>query len=124
MNAPGDRERQLSYDPRTGTYRATVDWGRTDPVSGRVVAVVADVLGVEPSALEPLADSVEPDALDDLFRPRESGGRRADGLVRFRFNGRDVIVDGRGEVVVGRPGIDLFWGDESTDDQFGPSRFD
>lgn len=103
MNAPGDREPQRTYDSWRGTYRATVDWRQADPVSRQVVTAVADVLGVEPAALEPLADRVEPDALDAIFRPRPRGDRRDGGHVRFRFNGREVTVDARGFVVVGRP---------------------
>lgn len=103
MNVPGDRERGTTYNPRTGAYHASVDWRRAEPVSAQVVGTVADVLGVDAAALEPLAERVEPDALDAIFRPRSRGGRRDEGMVRFRFNGRDVLVDGRGFVVVGRP---------------------
>lgn len=106
MNAPGDTEQRPTFDPRTGTYHVTVDWRRTDPVSRRLVSAVATVLEVEETDLEPLTECVDPDALDALFRPRPRAGSRDGGVVQFRFNGRDVVVDGRGHILIRRPGAE------------------
>lgn len=59
-----------------------------------VVDAVAAEMGVDPVALEPLFDVVDPDALDRLFA---SG---VDGSVRFEYHECDVVVYSDGRVTV------------------------
>lgn len=66
-------------------------------LSTAVVEAVADVEDVDPCDLpEPLADAIDPDALDELFRDRPD----VDGQVRFRFCGHTVTVTSDGRVRV------------------------
>lgn len=73
----------------------------TDAVHERIVAGVAALEGVDPTALPPLFDAVDPDALAALFATTESGGRRS-GHVGFTYADHEVRVefDERGDPVV------------------------
>lgn len=78
-----------------GSDRTTVT------VSETVVSSVADALGKDEMAVEPLNDVVDPDALDALFDVRLNGERRATtGRVQFVLDGCEVTVFGDGQVVV------------------------
>lgn len=76
-----------SMDDRTQTFS-----GEKSPTLA-VVETVASVTGTEPTALPPLYDAVNPDALNALF---ESSDSRAttDLQVSFAYNGYDVVVRG------------------------------
>lgn len=68
--------------------------------STAVVEVVADVEDVDPCDLpESLADAIDPDALDELFRDRPS----ADGQVTFQFCEHQVTVTSDNRVTVDDP---------------------
>ncbi|MFA9504840.1 hypothetical protein NP511_18160 [Natrinema thermotolerans] len=73
----------------------------TDAVHERIVAGIAALEGADPTALPPLFDAVDPDALAALFATTESGNRRA-GHVGFTYAGHEVRVefDERGDPVV------------------------
>lgn len=62
--------------------------------SEAVVATVADRAGTEPIALPPLYDSIDPDALDAIFRDDHPG------RVTFSYAGYEVTVCGRDQVTV------------------------
>ncbi|USZ67629.1 hypothetical protein NGM10_12940 [Halorussus salilacus] len=65
-------------------------------VSETVVEAVSAASNLDPAAMDPLAESVDPDALDALFADRYDGTPRLGGVVRFSFSGYDVTVtDGR-----------------------------
>lgn len=82
---------------RTGVYRATHDPDGPATVSDTVIEAVADVAGVDPTnTLIPLADRIDPDALDGLFVDGDG-----DAQVTFSVCGLDVLVrsDGRIRIV-------------------------
>ncbi|WP_123537249.1 HalOD1 output domain-containing protein [Halosimplex salinum] len=68
-----------------------------------VVSAVADVTGNEPTELDPLYWTVDPDALDALFETDPAGPHRTGGQVNFTFHGCDVVVHEDRKVVVERP---------------------
>ena len=78
----------------TDTVR-TITGGET--VSEAVVDAVADAKGVDPLDLDPLYDTVDPDALDSIFR-HASGTASAE--LTFEMAGCEVLVREAGEVVV------------------------
>lgn len=81
---------------RGGVYEATFDpSGR--PVSQRVVEAVAAYRGLEPTALDPLYTSIDPDALDALLADRDGGPDRSVDLS-FRYAGLTVTVDADGTI--------------------------
>jgi hypothetical protein len=73
------------------------------PISTVVVTLVADVAGVDPADLPPLASAVDPDALDAVFQyPGAPDGH----TVGFDYAGYHVVVHGTGRIHVFEPGID------------------
>lgn len=83
----------------TRTLRTTVDWSAPDPISTSVVRSVAMLAGRPAETLPPLAEVVDPGALDDLFSPGGPGTTRFDGRVEFGYAGYDVTVFASGAVV-------------------------
>lgn len=68
----------------------------TEPVSTKVVTRVADAKGVDPTELSPLYYAIDPDALDQIFEPLQSGTVQ----VQFTFAGCDVTVSSDRQVTV------------------------
>ncbi|WP_162224419.1 HalOD1 output domain-containing protein [Halorussus amylolyticus] len=65
-------------------------------VSEAVIAAVADAANADPARMDPLADFVDPDALDAIFADRYDGTPRIGGTTRFPFSGYEVeVTDGR-----------------------------
>lgn len=91
-----------------GVVRASYDWSERRPCSA-IVETVAIAADREPTAIEPMYEAIDPDALDGLVRSNGAVSTGAsgspDGTVEltFAFAGHDVSVDSNGEVVV-RPG--------------------
>jgi len=90
-------EKQSHVGPETElTYEARDD----EALSECVVAAVADASEADPARLDPLAETIDPDALDALFDDRYDGTARADGVIQFSFCGYDVVACGDGCVSV------------------------
>ena len=70
----------------------------TRSLTDAVVEAVADERGVDETALEPLYEVVEPDALERLFAPRPDGSPRTTGRVIFEMAGCEVTVRSDGKV--------------------------
>ncbi|WP_436910299.1 HalOD1 output domain-containing protein [Halosimplex marinum] len=69
-----------------------------------VLETVAAAERVDPVDLPPLADAVDPQALNDLFAP--AAGEGVPATVRFEYCGYEVTVRGVGSVTaepIGRP---------------------
>lgn len=79
----------------SGEYRATYDWTSMEPSTG-VIEAVADVTNRESLALSPLYDSIDPDALDSLFRLSDE-----EVSVSFTYAGFEITARSDGEVAVG-----------------------
>lgn len=80
----------VTTDERTGTTVAEYERGAGAP-SMAVAAMVADRRGVDPSELDVVYNSIDPDALDAIFDdPR---ARLANAAVSFTYEGFDVQVN-------------------------------
>lgn len=86
------------YDPASKTYRVSFDGAESAPPSVALVDAMAAVTDTDPTALDPLYESVDPDALDDLFG--RAGTDAFDGRVTFTYCDREVTIDGSGEIVI------------------------
>ncbi len=62
-------------------------------VSTAVVRAVSAVEGRKPCSLRPLADVVDPTALDTLFDPQYDGKPRTGGRLSFVFDDCFVTID-------------------------------
>lgn len=82
-----------------GVVRASYDSSTTNP-STIIVESVAEATGREPTAIEPLYESIDPDALDALLRTKEPSGNTDTVTVSFVFADRHVTVHGTGEIIV------------------------
>ena len=83
----------------TGTFGDTVQTNSSDDaISETVVTAVADAKGVDPLDLDPLYDSIDPDALDSLFG--HAGAGVSIRKLSFEMADCEVLVRGSGEVVV------------------------
>ena len=67
--------------------------GPDESVSTAVVRAVCAVEGREPCSLRPLADVVDPTALDTLFDPRYDGTPRTGGRLSFVYDGCYITID-------------------------------
>ena len=82
-----------------GTVRAQYEWGSTPPPIA-VIETIAVALDRKETALEPLYESVDPDALDALLQAKDSSATPSELTVTFTVADRQVTVHGSGEVVV------------------------
>ena len=88
-------------DEDRGTYHAWCDDDAYEPASTAVVITVASVIETDPAALDPLSESVDPDALDALVeRWRRTDADDVGGAITFPFAGQTVTVRSSGEVVI------------------------
>ena len=90
MPFPNDGDR-ASLD---GDHIASFD--RSERVSERVITSLAAVTGTEPTALDPLYDSIDPDALDRLVdHARDSDGTHE---ISFFHAGHEITVSSAGTI--------------------------
>lgn len=90
----GDRELETVGERISVRY----DIDRSELPSTTVVMAIADAMGVEPDALPPLYDRIEPDALDDIFLTAKRAA--CDVLVAFSFDRCEVTVESNGVITV------------------------
>lgn len=62
--------------------------GRSRPLHEKVVYAVANADGVDPIDLDPLYETIDPEALDALFEGT------TEGTIKFTYEGHDVVVRG------------------------------
>lgn len=86
-------------DGGDGAVHRRYDWTEIPP-SMAVVEAVADAAGRDVTAIDPLYEHFDPDALNTLVR--SNGGPTADGdaTVSFHFGDYRVTVAGDGGVIV------------------------
>jgi hypothetical protein len=84
-----------TYDPRTDTYVGTFE---TESASIAVIEALASVRHCEPTALEPLYNSVDPDSLNRLVTSGPDKLR-----VTIHLDGFEVVVTGDCRVEITPP---------------------
>ncbi|WP_276282006.1 HalOD1 output domain-containing protein [Halorussus caseinilyticus] len=93
---------EIERDESDGCYRARYD-STEHPTSTVVVTAVAAVTETDPLDLEPLRESLDPDALDDIFRRTPGGHVREEGCVEFSLAAHEVVVGAEGDVEIYPP---------------------
>lgn len=76
----------------------TIDWNSSDPAAITIVETVAAVREADPTELEPLSSTVDPDALNTLFAA--SGGGAETGVIQFEYENCLISVTADGAVSV------------------------
>ena len=97
------------------------DIGPNESVTTAVRRAVSAVEGREPCSLQPLADVLDPDALDELFASRPGGRSRTGGRISFIYSDCRVSID-NGEYLTLQPLEPRFHqssGREPTDSSVG-----
>ena len=89
-----------------GTVRARYEWASTPPQIA-VIETIAVALDRETTALEPLYEFVDPDALDALLRSNDSSATPNDITVTFSVADRQVTVHSSGDVIVRMDSFEL-----------------
>lgn len=102
MTKPDNRTDDLGYDPIRDSYHLNHDWTSSRPLSQTVTHVILALSGKEPSSGPPLSDSIDPDALDQLFRGKMVGDSPHDHLT-FTHDECTITVYRNGKVVAYPP---------------------
>lgn len=73
------------------------------PLSRTVISAVAEATDTDPTEIEPLYETLDPDALDRLFQRNPMAPYSFDGRVSFTMEGCDVVVHADQRVTVTPP---------------------
>jgi len=94
MSATGDKNTTVTAAP----HQTDIDWDRREPISFAVQKALGEIEDCSPVDLRPLADCVDPDALEAFFSgpSSEIAGRS----LSFEYEDYTVYVDGAGYVSI------------------------
>ncbi|ADQ69371.1 hypothetical protein C499_12400 [Halogeometricum borinquense DSM 11551] len=86
-------EQRINYDNSSNSYH--VKHEQSELISTNIVLTIAAIEETEPTELPPLATTIDPDALDNLFTEDSSGH------VTFSYTGYEITIhnDGSLEIV-------------------------
>jgi hypothetical protein len=88
----------------TGTYYVKHDFGGAAELTTTLAHAISDVTGVDVTDSGfTLNDHVDPEALDQLFKPRDDGTPRVDGHLSFAVWGYQVTVYSDGQIAIVPP---------------------
>lgn len=93
----------FTFDDESGTFRAAFD-SQTTAASAAVIDALSEVLGTGPTAIEPLYETVETDALDAIVHHRSATDTVQ---VSFVLEGRHVAVSSDGMIKIEAQSADL-----------------
>lgn len=102
MNPSDPWTEDVRSDASPEAYRLHHDWNSTNSLSQAIASVTISLSGGTPSTGPPLSRSVDPDALDRLFR-FEPGTDNPDDHLTFTHCGCRIIVYRSGLVVAYPP---------------------
>lgn len=77
--------------------RAAFDFSKVSATTA-IVETVATAAGRDELAMDPLAETVPPDPIDDLFRSDRAGVPDSDAELTLTYSGFRVTVEGDGTV--------------------------
>ena len=89
----------ISYDADAGVYQTSYDEEQLDELSYTIVEAVCSITGDDPTAVPPLYESVDPDALEAIIRSfQRSDTVGTNNIVEFTLHGCLVTVYANGTV--------------------------
>lgn len=94
----------VEFDSKTETYRLAHDWRDDRSLTSTVIDAVSAVTNTPSTEIDPLYESVNPDALNAVYEPTHAGElRREGGCISFRVDDCDVTVYWDGIVEIRPP---------------------
>ncbi|APW98818.1 hypothetical protein CHINAEXTREME_13950 [Halobiforma lacisalsi AJ5] len=100
---PDDAD-DLQYDQRNDRYVFHHDTDGPATITTTIVHALTSITETDVSQGEfSLYDSIDPDALDRLFRPKADGTERTSGHVAFTALDHEVYVYANGDVIIYPP---------------------
>ncbi len=75
-------------------------WTTDETVTEGVVTAVAVMTNTEVHLMPPLYETINADALNELFADRDGGRRRTERQVRFTYCGCEVVVLSDDRVII------------------------
>lgn len=105
MNRNGQHTKQATsqqyQSAETQNYFLQHDFDGSAELTTTLVHAISDVTGIDVTdAGFTLNDHVDPDALDQLFKPKEDGTPRTNGHVSFTVWGYQVTVYSTGQIAI------------------------
>jgi len=96
------RTTQVQNTPeQTQTYRVKHDFDGPANLSTTLVHAISEATNVDvTNAEETLCHQVDPDSLDNIFRPMEDESPRVHGHLSINVWGHDVTIYGDGQIVI------------------------
>lgn len=67
-------------------------------MSASIVLAVSEFEDEPFESLPPLSNSVDPDALDDLYARGNEGGAQFDGRLSFEYNDTEITIKDEGQI--------------------------
>lgn len=96
----------ITFDPATNTYRLHHDWRDDESVTTAVVTGISAITNTPPTDLDPAFETIDPDALNQLFDSPTRGAGRDDGWVAFELNECTVRAYANGDIEITPDGDD------------------
>ncbi|MFH5800532.1 HalOD1 output domain-containing protein [Haladaptatus sp. CMAA 1911] len=100
-----DHERYEGGETATAADDRGHGWTHPDSMCVQVIDAVVETMGTDTAEITPLYDYIDPDALNDLFKPSENGRCRRGGRVEFRMESHVIRISSDGDIEV-RPVAD------------------
>lgn len=64
---------------------------------------LSDVDGADPMNMEPLHETVDPDALSDILRPPSDSRKQPSVSVRFEYHNHQIVINANGRGYIYEP---------------------
>ncbi|NKE35549.1 hypothetical protein GWG54_06905 [Natronococcus sp. JC468] len=99
-----DETDEFQYDQANDRYVFHHEDDDTATLTARIVHALAEIADTDVSQGEfSLYDSIDPDALDRIFRPKADGTERTGGHIAFAALEHEVYVYADGDIVIYPP---------------------
>lgn len=101
---PGDETSDIQYDQANDRYVYHHDTDGSATLTTTIVHALASITDTDVSQGEfSLYDSIDPDALDRIFRPKADGADRTGGHIAFTALEHEVFVYANGDIIIYPP---------------------
>lgn len=99
-----DGEETIVYDADADLYRVSHDWTSDADVTTTIITAVAAITDSPATDIAPLYEAINPDALNTLYAPTQTGERRTGGgCTTLTVHGCTVTLYWDGEIEIEPP---------------------